>query len=46
MDKWEYQNKPYYLEIRVVREPCKRRTAYAYFEKVGISIALTFWEFL
>ena len=27
MDKWEYQNKPCYLENRVVREPCKRRTA-------------------
>ena len=27
MDKWEYQNKPCYLENRVVREPCKQRTA-------------------
>ena len=27
MDKWEYQNKPCYLENRVVREPCKWRTA-------------------
>ena len=27
MNKWEYQNKPYYLENRVVWEPCKRRTA-------------------
>ena len=27
MDKWEYQNKPCYLEDRVVREPCKQRTA-------------------
>ena len=27
MDKWEYQNKPRYLENRVVREPCKQRTA-------------------
>ena len=26
MDKWEYQNKPCYLENRVVREPCKRKT--------------------
>ena len=27
MDKWEYQNKPCYLENRVAREMCKRRTA-------------------
>ena len=27
MDKWEYQNKPCYLENHVVREPCKQRTA-------------------
>ena len=27
MDKWEYQNKQCYLENRVVREPCKQRTA-------------------
>ena len=27
MDKWEYQNKPCYLENCVVREPCKRRAA-------------------
>ena len=27
MDKWEYQNKPCYLENRGVRELCKRRTA-------------------
>ena len=27
LDKWEYQNKPCYLENRVVREPCKQRTA-------------------
>ena len=27
MDKWEYQNKPCYLENRVAREPCKQRTA-------------------
>ena len=27
MDKWDYQNKPCYLENRVVRELCKRRTA-------------------
>ena len=27
MDKWEYQNKPSYLENRVIREPFKRRTA-------------------
>ena len=27
MDKWEYQNKPCFLENRVVREPCKWRTA-------------------
>ena len=25
--QWKYQNKPCYLENRVVREPCKRRTA-------------------
>ena len=27
MDKWEYQNKQRYLENRVVRKPCKQRTA-------------------
>ena len=27
MDKWEYQKKPCYLENRVIREPCKQRTA-------------------
>ena len=27
MDKYEYQNKPCYLENRVVRETCKQRTA-------------------
>ena len=27
MNKWEYQNKPCYLENSVVREPCKQRTA-------------------
>ena len=27
MVKWEYKNKPCYLENSVVREPCKRRTA-------------------
>ena len=30
MDKEEHQNKPCYLENRVVRELCKRRTAYIY----------------
>ena len=27
MVKWEYQNKPGYLENSVAREPCKQRTA-------------------
>ena len=27
MDKWKYQNKPCYLENRVVREPCAQKTA-------------------
>ena len=27
MDKWEYQDKPCYLENSVVREPSKRKTA-------------------
>ena len=35
MDKWDYQNKPRYLENRVVREPCKQRTACTYFKLVG-----------
>ena len=30
MDKWEYHNKPCYLENCVVREPCKRRSACIY----------------
>ena len=28
MDKWEYQNKPFHLENRVVTEPCNQRTSY------------------
>ena len=27
MDRWEYQNKLCYSENRIVREPCKQRTA-------------------
>ena len=30
MDKWEYQNKPCYLENRAISEPCKQRTACTY----------------
>ena len=30
MDKWEYQNKPCYLENRVVTESCKQRTVCIY----------------
>ena len=32
----EYQNKPCYLENGVVREPCKRRTAWSF--KLGLEI--------
>ena len=35
MDKWEYQIKQWYLENRVVREPCKQRTA-CIFINIGI----------
>ena len=31
MDKWEYQNKPCYLENSNVKEPCKRKTACIFF---------------
>ena len=33
MDKCEFQDKPCYLENRVVREPCKQRTACIYGDK-------------
>ena len=37
MKKWEYQNKPCYLENRVVREPCKQSTSIWWFQKVSLA---------
>ena len=42
MDKWEYQNKPCYLENRVVRELCKWRTACVGFIQADFDIELAF----
>ena len=37
MEKLEYQNKPCYLENRVVREPCKQRSA-CILQKIGVEL--------
>ena len=47
MDKWEYQDKPCYLENHVVREPCKQRTAcirFAWNQSIFYQFKWLCWE--